>query len=361
MDVKEKYDLWQNTVVADYKKNTKLVMNSISRRLMIQKNVSKEGLAIYKKLVMRKHPNLVKIYDISENGSGGIILEQLIDGVTLEYYLQHVNSTPVEKESIILQICDGLLALHEMNIVHRDLTPSNIMLTDDGEVKIIDFDIARTPKRGAKRDTVLMGTEGFAAPEQFGFYQSDFRTDIYTLGIIINYVYTGDLPAFKPYKDNYQMVEIIRKCTEIDPDKRFNDVNEVKEAILKATGRENEKNVQKAEDFAGILDMMLTDLPGFRPHSKIPKFIAVLLYLFSIWFIAAAFVTYCKTPYQLLLCTGVTIFGFVIPFFCFSDYLSFQSKVFRRLRPVSRRRLFVIAGWMSILSALLMIGAIPRA
>lgn len=360
MDVKEKYDLWQNTLVTTYKQNTKLVMNNSSRRLMIRKNVSKEGLAIYKSLVMCEHPNLVKIYDTSENGSGGIILEQFINGVTLEYYLHNVRSTTVEKENIILQICDGLIALHELNIVHRDLTPSNIMITDDGTVKIIDFDIARTPKQNAGRDTVLMGTEGFAAPEQFGFHQSTARTDIYALGIIINYVYTGDLPAFKPYNDNKRTADIIHKCTELDPDRRFSDVSEVKDELLRALGRENEIKDTKAAGFTGLLELMLTDLPGFRPHSKMPKLIAVLLYFLAILFISAMFTTYCKTPYQLLLCTGVVICGFVIPFFCFSDYLSFQSKVFRRLSPVSRRRLFVIIGWVSIFAGLSLIGALPH-
>ena len=359
MEIKEKYNLWQNTVAVEYNKNTRLVMNSLSQRLMIQKNVSKDSLEIYNNLIKCEHPNLARIYDTSQSIEGGIILEQFIDGVTLEYYLQHSVSTPLDKESIILQICDGLMALHEKNIIHRDMTPSNIIITDDGTVKIIDFDIARTPKRNARRDTVLLGTEGFAAPEQFGFYQSTSRTDIYALGIIINYIYTGDLPSVKPYKENGRLRRIINKCTEINPDQRFSNVSEVKNELLTAFGRECKKGDQK-KGFAGVIDLMLADLPGFRTRSRIPKPIAAALYFMAIMFIIGAYITYGQTPIQLLLCTTMLILCLVIPFFCFSDYLSLQKGMFRQLSPISHRRLFKAVGFLSIFAGLIQLGAIPR-
>lgn len=359
MEIKEKYNLWQYTVAAEYNKNTKLVMNSLSQRLMIQKNVSRDSLEIYNSLMECEHPNLARIYDTTESMGGGIVLEQFIDGVTLEYYLRHSDSTPEDKENIILQICDGLIALHKKNIIHRDMTPSNIMITDDGTVKIVDFDIARTPKRNARRDTVLLGTEGFAAPEQFGFYQSTSRTDIYALGIIINYIFTGDLPSVKPYKNNERLRRIINKCTEINPDQRFRDVCEVKNELLTAFGREY-KNSNQKKSFAGAIDLMLTDLPGFRTHSRIPKLIAAALYFLAITFIIGAYSTYGQSPIQLLLCTAMSLFCFVIPFFCFSDYLSLQKGMFRQLNPKSRRRLFKAVGFMSIFAGLIQLGAISR-
>lgn len=359
MDIKAKYNLWQNSTIAIYNQNTQLVMNDISHRLMIQKKVSKESLAIHKSLLTCEHPNLVRIHDIADNGNGGIILEQFIDGVTLEYYLKNEHSDPAERENIILQICDGLIALHERNIVHRDLTPFNIMITDDGTVKIIDFDIARIPRQDADRDTILMGTEGFAAPEQFGFYQSTARTDIYALGNIINYVYMGELYSVKPYKNNKRLTAIIDKCTQIDPNQRFSDVSEVKDEFLKIIGRENERKSLKEIGFGGLLDLVLADLPGFRLRSRMPKFIAAILYFIVISFVVSLFATYSKSFYHIFLCVTVVICGIVIPFFCFSDYLSIQKKLIRRLSPVSRRRLFILIGWISLFAGIILCGSIP--
>lgn len=92
------------------------------------------------------------------------------------------------------QLCQALAPLHRENIVHRDIKPENIVLGADSQVYLIDFGIARFEKAGRSADTTLLGTHGYAAPEQFGFCQSDARADIYSLGVVLNQVVTGAFP-----------------------------------------------------------------------------------------------------------------------------------------------------------------------
>lgn len=363
MDVKERYNLWQNDVLLEYNRNTRLVMNKLSRKVMIEKTVSPESLQIHKSLMQCQHPNLVRIYDTADSGSSGTILEEFVNGMTLEYFVQHSKRDIFQTEKVILQICDGLIALHERNIVHRDLTPFNIIIAEDGTAKIADFDIARIPKQNMKRDTQLLGTEGFAAPEQFGFYQSTARTDIYALGILINYMYAGDVPANKPYHGNKALEDIIRQCTEINPDQRFGSAVEVKESLLYAFGRDlpsYQGRSLRGAGFWGALEIMISDLPGLRPNSRMPKWNAVLLYVLASLFIIMTFAAYGKTLYGFLVCAGVVTGCFIIPLFCFSDYLSFQQKLLKQVRPDFRRRLFTVLGWVSLSAGLLLSMAMPR-
>ena len=149
------------------------------------------------------------------------------------------------KISILTQICDGLDFLHsaEPPIIHRDIKASNIMVTDDGIVKIIDYDAAKIYITGQKKDTVMIGTQGLAAPEQYGFAQSDVRTDLYALGKLIERM----LP------DNIDAKRIADKATQMDPNKRYISAAQMKQQILRIS--EN----------PSPLDKMFEKIPGFDP------------------------------------------------------------------------------------------------
>src|SRR5699024_6653849 len=95
-----------------------------------------------------------------------------------------------------IQICKALWVLHSMAAVHRDIKPENVILRGSDAV-LIDFDAARLHKPDHETDTQILGTTGFAAPEQYGLSQSDTRTDIYSLGILINVMLTGERPSKK--------------------------------------------------------------------------------------------------------------------------------------------------------------------
>lgn len=128
-----------------------------------------------------------------------------------------------QKMNIVLQLCDALSWLHHASpaIIHRDLKPSNIMLTDDGTVKLIDYDASRIHRENMTRDTHLLGTDGSAAPEQYGFRQSDGRTDIYGLGVLIRQLFPHDR----------HMQKIAGHATKMDPDERYPDVETMRRAI----------------------------------------------------------------------------------------------------------------------------------
>ena len=115
------------------------------------------------------------------------VVEYSSDYVIMEYVSgEPLNAGNLPKDrlyEIFSEICEGISALHSVGIVHRDIKPSNIMLTDSGKIKIIDYDAARLKKPEADKDTTFIGTDGFAAPEQYGFMQTDERSDIYALGV----------------------------------------------------------------------------------------------------------------------------------------------------------------------------------
>ena len=127
----------------------------------------------------------------------------------------------------------GLAVLHENGIVHRDIKPSNIIIKNDGQAVLIDFSIARPYSESRSADTELLGTIGYAAPEQYGFSQSDFRTDIYALGATLKTIsFKKDVPKY--------ITKAIERFAAFDPANRFQTVAEIqrylksKKRILRA-------------------------------------------------------------------------------------------------------------------------------
>lgn len=131
-------------------------------------------------------------------------------------------------EQIIRQICQGLQVLHGIGAVHRDIKPENIILRGSDAV-LIDFDASRLCKAENTTDTRIMGTTGYAAPEQYGFSQTDARTDIYALGILLNEMLTKQHPSKQLAEGKFR--PIVEKCTRINADQRYQCVEELLSAI----------------------------------------------------------------------------------------------------------------------------------
>ena len=121
------------------------------------------------------------------------------------------------------QLCCSVEELHAVQppIIHRDIKPSNIIVTDLQEVKLLDMNAAHLSHPDKKEDTVLMGTRGYAAPEQYGFGQSDVRTDVYALGKLMEQMGAG----------NGRYARIIRKATQVDPKRRYQSVMQLEAAL----------------------------------------------------------------------------------------------------------------------------------
>lgn len=178
---------------------------------------------VYQVLRGIHHPNLPSIYEAIQDGPAVTVLEEYISGPTIADSLQAQVYPENEAKRIVLALCDALAALHSLGIIHRDIKPENVMIDDSGTVKLIDFNAAKFYKSYQVNDTVMIGTTGFAAPEQFGIAQSDERTDIFSLGILLNVMLTGEHPSRRLYPGK-RLAHIIEKCTQIAPDKRYSNV-----------------------------------------------------------------------------------------------------------------------------------------
>ena len=169
--------------------------------------------------------NLPTVFDTAEFEDGQIVFEEFIDGVTTAEVLEQGNYTYRGAIRIITGICNALLTLRDFNIVHRDIKPENIMVTKNGGVKLIDLNAARIYCDEKQKDTVILGTVGYAPPEQYGISQSDEKSDIYSLGVLLNVMLTGAHPSRRLAKG--KAGRIVLKCTQIDPNSRFRSIEEL--------------------------------------------------------------------------------------------------------------------------------------
>lgn len=196
-----------------------------------------------------EHPSLPRMYQSFEENGRQYIVMDLVEGKTVEELirLSPQGRLPLEQVlDIAVQLADVLDYLHRHNppIIFRDLKPGNIMITSTGTVKLIDFGIARFFTKGKNVDTRVLGTPGYAAPEQYGRGQSDPRTDIYALGASLHHCLTGKNPEDKMFSFQApselvpslpkELDEVILKCCRLNPDERWNSVKDFEQALFKA-------------------------------------------------------------------------------------------------------------------------------
>ena len=165
-------------------------------------------------------PYLERLVEQSEDENGAYFISEYVEGTPAS------ERTFSEKEAVklLLELCAAIKALHKAGVIHRDIKPSNIICGNDGHIRLIDFDSARLRVEFQSRDTEILGTGGYAAPEQYGFMQTDDRSDIYAFGVTMEEILgeNADKPKFR---------RIIRRCTQFDPDRRFRDISAVGRAI----------------------------------------------------------------------------------------------------------------------------------
>lgn len=183
------------------------------------------------------HPVLPKLYNIIKEDDRFFLIMEYVEGINLKKYIEISGKLKHNQLiSIMEQVCSGLYYLHSMEppVVYRDLKPSNIILKENGKVKLIDFGIAKRYNHEIFTGEPAYGTKGFAAPEQRGnqkgitLYNTDIRTDIYGIGATLYFLKTGKLfvgkvNGFMPYK----MKRLIKKCTAINPELRYQSCLEV--------------------------------------------------------------------------------------------------------------------------------------
>ncbi|MBR1421290.1 MAG: serine/threonine protein kinase [Selenomonadaceae bacterium] len=190
--------------------SVRLMYDRIGQQVLVVKRRELNRRQLYQLLKKIQCQFLPEIYRLVESDGYLYIVEEQINGETLAQIVEYkgfLSETSAAK--ILLQICECLKELHLRKIVHRDLKPSNIMLTKDNQIKLIDLGISRIEKDFVESDTDVLGTKGYAPPEQFGFQQTDARSDIYSLGITMQQLLGNDYRGY--------LTKILKKCTEIDP------------------------------------------------------------------------------------------------------------------------------------------------
>ena len=201
------------------------------------------------------HPNIVEVYDVGEDSGIYYIVMEYIDGKTIKQLLKkRGNLTLSEAIDIMLQLTDGMAHAHDSYIIHRDLKPQNVMIKDDGSIKITDFGIAMAINATQLTQTnSVMGSVHYLPPEQAAGKRATTKSDIYSMGIIFYELLTGVLPfrgdnaveiALKHMRDELPSVRdehpelpqsvdnIIRRATAKNPKNRYDDVRSMHADLL---------------------------------------------------------------------------------------------------------------------------------
>jgi oligopeptide transport system substrate-binding protein len=193
------------------------------------------------------HPNLPRVYDHFTDVAHWFLVMDFIEGETLEDYIRHTTKTgqlPLsEVLEIGIQLCIVLEYLHTRQppIIFRDVKPANIMRTQRGHLYLIDFGIARRHKPGQRKDTIALGSPGYAAPEQYGRAQTTAQADIYSLGITLHQLLTGHDPAETPFHllplASFQLalppklITLIERMLDLDASKRPENMAEIRQTL----------------------------------------------------------------------------------------------------------------------------------
>ena len=207
--------------------SVRLIRHNVSGKQFILRRFQGNG-EVYRRLLGFSCPHLPLIYEAVEQEGENLVIEEFVQGDTLDFLLADTLFTSQETRKIVKQLCQGLWVLHSMAAVHRDIKPENVILRGSDAV-LIDFDAARLHKPQAEADTQILGTTGFAAPEQYGLGQSDTRTDIYSLGVLMNVMLTGQHPSKKLAEG--RLGRVIQRCTQVNPAKRYKNVLHLMEAL----------------------------------------------------------------------------------------------------------------------------------
>ncbi|WP_238537726.1 serine/threonine-protein kinase [Sporolactobacillus vineae] len=238
-----------------------------------ESDVSVDLLAEPNIMKQLNHPRLPRIFDIVDTSEAIFIVVDYVQGESLDKVLKRAGKIP---EPVLVawakQICDVYIYLHEHQphpIIYRDMKPSNLMETPDGEVRVIDFGIAREYKKESKTDTQVLGTKIYAAPEQYGSAQTDERSDIYSLGVTLYQLATGESPnaaiLSKPIRkvlpeSSEGLEEILGKMLKPDPAERYQTARELLDDfsnIEKMSSRYKKARRKKSEKVGALIVSVL--------------------------------------------------------------------------------------------------------
>lgn len=187
--------------------------------------------------------HLPRVSDCHDAGEERVVVMELVPGETLDAVIRRTGPSAALAIDVGMRLCDALSELHDAfdpPLIHRDLKPSNIMLSNDS-LHLIDFGIARTYSEGARADTVRFGTRDYAPPEQYGFGQTDVRSDVYALGAVLYFCAKGEAPASSCRENGFRgeglfepLREVVARAMSLDPAQRYDSALAMRCALEKA-------------------------------------------------------------------------------------------------------------------------------
>lgn len=365
LEEESRLSFYRELTVLDEKKNIVLVQDRRNRELCVKKTLDIYSRDVYEQLASVRIEGVPAVKECVADDGKLIVVEEYVQGRSLKQVLdEHGLLNEEQAYEIAVQLVDILVRLHQLEpaIVHRDIKPSNIIIEKNGHVNLIDFNAARHVNADKNEDTRMLGTVYFAAPEQFGFGQSDERTDIYGLGATINYIMTGDKPGAGIAECIFS--DILKKCLMVDAKDRYQSAEELRGVLDMLNYSIVQDNRKKAETAFGkdntvsvvrtyrnIRDIIVKMyrkyqkrnydidtswrrylLPGFRRLNVVYCLIALVWYAVIVWMTITFAVTDSKTGIPVTggeltmykIAVFVLLFGMTM---WFGNYLNIRRKL----------------------------------
>lgn len=365
LEEESRLSFYRELTVLDEKKNIVLVQDIRNSELCVKKTLDIYSRDVYEQLASVRIEGVPAVKECVADDGKLIVVEEYVQGRSLKQVLDEQGLLNEEQAyDIAVQLADVLVRLHQLEpaIVHRDIKPSNIIIEKNGHVNLIDFNAARHVNADKNEDTRMLGTVYFAAPEQFGFGQSDERTDIYGLGATINYIMTGDKPGAGIAECRFS--DILKKCLMVDAKDRYQSAEELRGVLDMLNYSIVQDNRKKAETAFGkdntisvvrtyrnIRDIIVKMyrkyqkrnydidtswrrylLPGFRRLNVVYCLIALVWYAVIVWLTITFAVTDSKTGIPVTggeltmykIAVFVLLFGMTM---WFGNYLNIRRKL----------------------------------
>lgn len=365
LEEESRLSFYRELTVLDEKKNIVLVQDIRNSELCVKKTLDIYSRDVYEQLASVRIEGVPAVKECVADDGKLIVVEEYVQGRSLKQVLDEQGLLNEEQAyDIAVQLADVLVRLHQLEpaIVHRDIKPSNIIIEKNGHVNLIDFNAARHVNADKNEDARMLGTVYFAAPEQFGFGQSDERTDIYGLGATINYIMTGDKPGAGIAECRFS--DILKKCLMVDAKDRYQSAEELRGVLDMLNYSIVQDNRKKAETAFGkdntisvvrtyrnIRDIIVKMyrkyqkrnydidtswrrylLPGFRRLNVVYCLIALVWYAVIVWMTITFAVTDSKTGIPVTggeltmykIAVFVLLFGMTM---WFGNYLNIRRKL----------------------------------
>ena len=365
LEEESRLSFYRELTVLDEKKNIVLVQDIRNSELCVKKTLDIYSRDVYEQLASVRIEGVPAVKECVADDGKLIVVEEYVQGRSLKQVLDEQGLLNEEQAyDIAVQLADILVRLHQLEpaIVHRDIKPSNIIIEKNGHVNLIDFNAARHVNADKNEDTRMLGTVYFAVPEQFGFGQSDERTDIYGLGATINYIMTGDKPGAGIAECRFS--DILKKCLMVDAKDRYQSAEELRGVLDMLNYSIVQDNRKKAETAFGkdntisvvrtyrnIRDIIVKMyrkyqkrnydidtswrrylLPGFRRLNVVYCLIALVWYAVIVWMTITFAVTDSKTGIPVTggeltmykIAVFVLLFGMTM---WFGNYLNIRRKL----------------------------------